>query len=352
MLSISFLLSITDQLIKYTRMTLHHCVIYLFYVLRSNPEVPNNCTLDNIRNPASKDLTVALNTGSGACLRYSPRSFFFFFFFFVIFIPSFNPNETNSFSRALVSSEPFNAIFQAKSTQPAESNEVSFPSAGNVGLRNTFISQQGEAIIPEVIGTVGENAKMIMKENSGIQSTFQQKFVIDAFVRFHGLLQELAFAMMLILQAKALAGVGGELLVYGMANRQMNMVIRVYHKLIEALETCMKTIDEVGKSRYEELVFQNNNQDKVWPRHFSISSSLKNRIEADLANSMKAAKIVGEHANEKQIQERVKSAKAQTEQFSSDASKFCSKVSSLLSLRNSDFSGPLPSHFAITYGSE
>lgn len=225
------------------------------------------------------------------------------------------------------------------------------PSAGDVTLKNAFISKQGEAIIPEVIGTVGPNSQVVMKENSGILASFHQKFVVDTFVRLHGLLQELAFALVLFMQAKALAGVGGDLLVYGLANRQLNYVLRTYGKLMEGISTCIKTIDDVGRSRYEELVFENNHQEKVWPRHYSIATSLRNRLDGDIAGAMKAARQVEDHANERQIQERLRSAKAQTEQFTATASKFCSKVASLLLLRAEDLSAPISSHLAITASS-
>jgi len=191
-----------------------------------------------------------------------------------------------------------------------------------------------------------------MKENSGILKPFHQKYLVDSFVRFHGILQEVAVSLVVLMQAKTLAGVGGELLVYGLANRQMNLVLRTYGKLMEAVISCLKTIDEVGKSRYEEMVFKNDSQEKVWLRHFSIASSLRNRLEADVANSMKAAKVVEDHANERQIQDRIRSAKVQTEQFASDASKFCSKVADLLSLGSTDLSVPLSSHFLLTAGSD
>jgi len=117
-----------DALIKHTRLTLHHTVLYLFYVLRSSPEVPNNCTLDSIRTPATKPLQIALATGSGVTLR------------------------------ALVTSEPFAAIFPQQTAQPPSEvggkDLVPFPTAGDVALKNAFISKQGEAIIPDVIGTV------------------------------------------------------------------------------------------------------------------------------------------------------------------------------------------------------
>jgi len=153
------------------------------------------------------------------------------------------------------------------------------------------------------------------------------------------------------MQAKTLSGVGGELLVYGLANRHLNLVLRTYGKLLESVASSIKTLDDVARSRYEELVFENNLQEKVWPRHYSIATSLRNRLDADVVSAIKAARHVEDHANERQIQDRLRSARAQTEQFASDASKFSAKVASLLSLRPEDLSAPISSHLAITASS-
>ena len=136
-----------------------------------------------------------------------------------------------------------------------------------------------------------------MKENSGILASFHQKFVVDTFVRLHGLVQELAFSLVLFMQAKTLSGVGGELLVYGLANRHLNLVLRTYGKLLESVASSIKTLDDVARSRYEELVFENNLQEKVWPRHYSIATSLRNRLDADVVSAIKAARHVEDHAN-------------------------------------------------------
>jgi len=174
--------------------------------------------------------------------------------------------------------------------------------------------------------------------------------VIDIFLRIHGLLQELAFAYSMIYQAKNLLGFGGELLVYGLANRQMNSLLHIYTKIIDHLYNNLKALDEIAKNKYEEIVFQKLHQEKIWIRHYSIASSLLNRLNTDLTNCLTTTKAIEDFTNEKNIQDRLRKAKYDTEKFTQDASRFCNKLTDLLAIDKEDLSKPINTRLALTNG--
>ena len=103
-------------------------------------------------------------------------------------------------------------------------------------------------------------------ENSGIARPFRRKKeLLEAFVKFHELLLKVASLIQLLEQAKSLAGEGGDLLVYGIARRQVTGIVVDFILLGSSLRDCMNLIEQSADGFYQHLVRENKRTHAVSP---------------------------------------------------------------------------------------
>ncbi len=162
--------------------------------------------------------------------------------------------------------------------------------------------------------------KQSNKDNSvGIYLPIQENpTLIEAYVEMHAILIELAKIFLACDEAKALAGLGGDLLVYGISNNQTNLLMDTLTKLCTKLSDCQKTLVTLCDQIYEPLTHQNKTTDTKninWVKNYEKIASLQRKLEQSIKNCIAQASLVKEKANTIPKEERLKHAQSQTRHF-------------------------------------
>jgi len=170
--------------------------------------------------------------------------------------------------------------------------------------------------------------------NSGIIKFFRGKpeFLLT-FVRLHGWMSELARITHLVAQARMLAGVGGDLLVYGLANEQVNNIMKNFQKLIALIRDDVAVLKKGTSQFFDSLLTSKSHRkdEKVWQEdHHQRSSEFVKDLDNDLNDCATCAAEVIDRANLTTFRERYLQAASQTESFVLGCQNFCSTFGNLV----------------------
>ncbi|MBX9587088.1 MAG: hypothetical protein K2X50_07490 [Gammaproteobacteria bacterium] len=161
-----------------------------------------------------------------------------------------------------------------------------------------------------------QNSKAI---NTGIYKPIQlNPQLLEAYMEMHTILIELAKVFMGCDEAKALAGIGGDLLVYGISNDQINRLMDTLTKLCTRLLECQKTLVTICDQIYEPLTHENKTSEAAninWVKNYEKIASLQRKLEQATTKSIKQASLVKEKSNIIPKEERLKTAQKQTQYF-------------------------------------
>lgn len=108
-----------------------------------------------------------------------------------------------------------------------------------------YLDNKGNPTVPSILLQGVEDPKRrvalqslntVLDDRSGFEPFFRRnKVVAVEFIKAHGLLHELAKLVHVARSAKSLAGQGGSLLVYGVANQQVNQMLQVADLLLHSI---------------------------------------------------------------------------------------------------------------------
>eukprot|EP01122_Echinamoeba_exundans_P001716 TRINITY_DN11723_c0_g1_i1.p1 TRINITY_DN11723_c0_g1~~TRINITY_DN11723_c0_g1_i1.p1 ORF type:complete len:1031 (-),score=203.11 TRINITY_DN11723_c0_g1_i1:102-3194(-) len=300
----------------FLRATLDHGVQLLYHFFRDTPGAPKNLTVANLREANREKYQKVLTTTSGLLLRQLISSPFFT----LVYQDSHFFVEEQS--KALVENFQSGAV--------AAAND------------NVYLDTKGNAVIPEILLSKAENAKQkvalsslsaVFNDDSGFEPFFRKNKVVAAdFIKAHGLLHELAKLVSMCRSAKELAGQGGSLLVYGVANQQLNQMLRVTDALLQSIRTTFERLNQMAEVRFEQLVDVNmaRDTDSPWVAHFKKLSFLMENLQDDLSKSNDAVQHIRKEANSLSMEERFVKAKQDVDRFVAGSTAFCQHISSIL----------------------
>ena len=296
---------------------LTHLVSFMYNVFR-NGGGPVTMTISKIRHPSGEKYERILANRSGFLLHKLMNS--------GLFVSVF-PDEH----------------FQFEDERKAISDGMSNMRVDVVNS-NDFLDNRGNVKIPRWLVDYEQDPKeraamdlgnLFDHEDSGWEPFFRGRpSVTGAFLRCHGLAQELAKFSLVVEKAHRLAGQGGDLLVYGVANAQVNAMLQTYEVLSRAVRASVDRLNQMAEVRFEFLVNQNQARDSSskWIKHFKKVSFTIELLTGDLDRADTAALHVRAQANSLTLHERLEKAKAETENFVAQAEGYSRHVSGVLGI--------------------
>jgi len=118
----------------------------------------------------------------------------------------------------------------------------------------------------------------LQQPRSGIEEIFRKrKDILNDFVDLHGWLYEIASLILVFEQSRKLAGVGGNLLVYGLANSTLNHLLTFMETLLQKAKNCADKLFEVGNGEKLSLLRQNGVR-TLWMNNFTYACSYKDGL--------------------------------------------------------------------------
>lgn len=190
--------------------------------------------------------------------------------------------------------------------------------------------------------------------DSGVEEFFRAKPMISgAFLRCHGLAEEMAKFILVVEKAHRLAGQGGDLLVYGVANAQVNAMLATYENLAQAIRSSVDRLNQIAEIHFEKLVNQNQARDSSskWIKHFKKVSFTIQQLNEDLELADAAALHVRAQANALTLYERLEKVKSETANFVAQAESYSKHVAGILGIPYQapqvPLVVPMPSHLDL-----
>jgi len=245
---------------------------------------------------------------------------------------------------ALIQSPPYRTIFQEEHEQSAPNKEAAnnavllkragthrrlsprqAPTASNV-----FLTTANKLCIPysllkeqttqsDITFYLCEDSTLKKFDDTGIYPAFMQNSeMLETFIEMHALLQELAKVFLACDEACDLAGVGGDILVYGISNKQINLLMDTLKKLCEALVKCQNKLSTLADHRLRQLTTDNlteRTEHKAWVKNYREVHIIQGKLVAALEVCQKQTDFVKEKANTVLSTDWIEQAKDKTNVF-------------------------------------
>lgn len=245
---------------------------------------------------------------------------------------------------ALIQSPPYRTIFQEEHEQSspnkeASNNVVLLKRAGThrrlsprqaPASSNLFLTSGNELCIPytllkevtaksSIAHYLCEDASLNKVDDTGIYPVFRDNTeILEAFIEMHALLQELAKVFLACDEACDLAGVGGDILVYGISNKQINLLMDTLKKLCEVLGKCQNKLSTLADQRLRQLTTDNlteKAENKAWVKNYREIHIIQGKLVAALEVCQKQTDFVKEKANTVLSTDWIEEAKDKTHVF-------------------------------------
>jgi len=175
-------------------------------------------------------------------------------------------------------------------------------------------------------------------KNSGVEEFFRcNKFITYHFLRAHALLIELGRLFVVIDKASNCAKQGGTLLVYGIANAQLNLLLDTTKSLTLAIREEFTTVCKIAECAFEKLVFSNKARGSrsKWIKHFDQVFPNSNSINAAIKDMLTNISSIKLCANSVTLYERFQKAQEDTNDFLNCAQEFAGRASLILDQQQS-----------------
>jgi len=202
-------------------------------------------------------------------------------------------------------------------------------------------------------------ARLFVGDNCGFEQRFRgNHFVARQFLRCHALVFEMGSFFVVLQKAAACASQGGTLLVYGLANAQLNAMLDTAEKLLQSLRDSLNLLASISEIRFEELVYANEAtvSRSPWIGHFKVVHSTLAKIDEMIKKVSGEISSMKIHANSMTLYDQFQKAQDDTTAFLSLADGFSKNVSGILGIAYSKPKSPpivnLPSPKALDQLSE
>jgi len=178
-------------------------------------------------------------------------------------------------------------------------------------------------------------ALMFVGSDSGLEDKFRgNPQIARHYLKLLALVLEVGDLYSVVDKAAACASQGGTLLVYGLANTQLNIMLETCDHLMSSLREACSTLARVAELRFEELVFQNNATVKrnTWILFYRSIHSTLARIDKTLATISQENALIKIQANSLTLYEMFQQASKDTTEFLDAASDFADHMSHVLGI--------------------
>jgi hypothetical protein len=169
--------------------------------------------------------------------------------------------------------------------------------------------------------------------NSGVEEFFQNNtFIAYKYLKAHALLLELGQLFIVIEKAANCAKQGGTLLVYGVANAQLNALLDSTKSMIQAIRDEFTAVCKIAECAFEKLVFENKATAtrSKWMVHFKNVFPASNLINDAVKEVLGDVNVIKQQANAMTLYERFQKAEKDTSDFLSCAEGFSKRTAEVL----------------------
>jgi len=170
-------------------------------------------------------------------------------------------------------------------------------------------------------------------ENCGVDEFFRgNTFITYKFLKAHALLLELGRLFVVIEKARECAKQGGTLLVYGIANKQLNILLDSTKSLFSAVRDEFQGITKIAECAFEKLVYDNNATSgrSKWIKHFGVVFPCSNNINSAIRQVLDDVSQIKLTANSMTLYERFQKAENDTKDFLASAEGFSQRTAEVL----------------------
>lgn len=191
---------------------------------------------------------------------------------------------------------------------------------------NPFLNNKNIPAIPRTLHNSQVIEEYLRKTNTssnscniGIYPVFENNNeILTSYIEMHALLVELAKVFLACDEAKALAGIGGDLLVYGISNEQINRLMDTLSRLCGALNQCQRKLYALCDHQYTFLTREHHTLKKEnvdWVKNFEKIPSLQTLLVNAIDQCSEQAGFVKARANMILTEDWLTQAQEQTKFF-------------------------------------
>jgi len=183
------------------------------------------------------------------------------------------------------------------------------------------------------IPTLSENdpnlQHIFVGPESGLEEFFRgNTFISYKYLKAHALLLELGGLFQVIEKAANCAKQGGTLLVYGVANAQLNALLDSTKQMISAIRDEFTGVCKIAECAFEELVRKNKATEgrSKWMSHFKHVFPASNQINDAVKQVLQDVNVLKQQANSMTLYERFQKAENDTSDFLKSAEGFSQRT--------------------------
>jgi hypothetical protein len=168
---------------------------------------------------------------------------------------------------------------------------------------------------------------------SGLEEFFRgNSFITFKYLKAHALLLELGRLFLVIEKAANCAKQGGTLLVYGVANAQLNALLDSTKSMIQTIRDEFTAVCKISECAFEKLVYENKAtvERSKWMKHFQHVFPAMNQITDSVKEVLADVSYIKQCANSMTLYERFQKAQNDTADFLSSAEGFSQRTAQVL----------------------
>eukprot|EP01123_Difflugia_compressa_P008395 TRINITY_DN2498_c0_g2_i1.p1 TRINITY_DN2498_c0_g2~~TRINITY_DN2498_c0_g2_i1.p1 ORF type:complete len:691 (+),score=166.34 TRINITY_DN2498_c0_g2_i1:106-2178(+) len=166
-------------------------------------------------------------------------------------------------------------------------------------------------------------------DSSGIEEWFRgNAYITMHYLRAHGLMLEAGRLFVVLDKAANAAKTGGTLLVYGLANAQLNATLDSTKAIMDELKNELNTVSKIAECCFEELVMKNKatKERSDWMKHFKEVFPGIREVNNSVKQIQKDVSKIKQVANSMTLLERFQEAAKENDDFLSEADQFSERM--------------------------
>eukprot|EP01127_Copromyxa_protea_P018676 TRINITY_DN5931_c0_g1_i1.p1 TRINITY_DN5931_c0_g1~~TRINITY_DN5931_c0_g1_i1.p1 ORF type:complete len:1258 (-),score=308.08 TRINITY_DN5931_c0_g1_i1:218-3991(-) len=171
--------------------------------------------------------------------------------------------------------------------------------------------------------------------NTGLEAGFlSHPYIAEQYLKTHGTIQELAKFVQIIIKAEKCAAAGGDLLIYGFANKQLNSLLDTYRSLVKKTRAQFEILMRIAELRFQQLVNQNRAQHtrNTWIPHYRNIHTKMYKLDHQLNRTEECVEEILNCANSLTLYERFQTLQRDTEDFITTADSYAGHLNGVLKL--------------------
>jgi len=174
--------------------------------------------------------------------------------------------------------------------------------------------------------------KLFTDENSGVEKGFQNTECVMSFLNTVSIVEKFGDLYSVIHKAQICAKTGGTLLVYGIANSQLNSLLNSCDLITCSLRRNLTILSQMAENKYEQYVFSNRirPQKTPWIENYRVLNNTFSNIVKKLDDLSNDVAKMRSQANSQTLYQQFQQAKKDTDDFLKEAEVFSGSTAKLL----------------------